>query len=1253
MTKKMKKILSMITALAMSASAFASLAITASAKTDVLTENFDGESVSSAWTTKTSGANMNFTIGDTDGNKYLNAANVSTGGTRTQGMTMPQTASSEYTKVTLDFNLSNHGYSADNPHGFSVMSANGAKVFQINLPNNHYNPSTVTINGTALTGVTAEKQTYLGWYTLDAVLDSVRGKVDYTVYKQGSSTAVTSGTVDMATASAGVRGLEFYANRNQCNIMIDNIEVAELVPPVVTVEASTVELGVGGSAQIATVADAVSVDVVSADEDAAFAEYADGAVTVYGGAAGKVAITITATSADGVKVVKTVDAVVGGVELADVAVKYVNSDMEEIAEGYTISDAVVDSFIAESDLTIPEKIETADYRYTNGTAEEYVVQSGENTIYVVYADKAAAVTVVDISYVADGTEVATVTVDVPAGKYVGDEFTYISNNIVEGTDDKYYAVGNDYTTDAEPTILNNASTPVNNVLRKTVTLAEDTVITYDVTESKDVCFYGEWEDILGGGSTYATGRNIASGGKMAATTSQVQFFTVEQTGNYQIVLVGGPKKRGTAVYTSADAAAAATSVDDETALITLKNSDNNDQYGIYAVKTAMLTEGDVLTIRGFATGNNSTDNLDYVLIRHIVSGDIIGPEGISILPETNTAQFTFDSGLSGDVEWTITDAEGNDIEGVTIDADGVVTVEPTVEFEDMATITASTAGGTVTGSKEIEIAAMFVDSFEIDGPTTVAVGQTYTYSTKYIKDFFGQDISKYVDVTVESYDNSIATASGNTITVVGAGDGLIGVHVGDDVQDVEIKANYFYLTGKATGNETAIDASSLVTSDNIKGYLVTTAKGGVKVSQKTVDTVPATVDTTGADSYEIAPIYYYDANGAGLGNLNGNKTPLGDNFADGFYNMTFTKTYTERVDIYVNGYMVGNNVDQDGTGRVMSDEHKVYSVNDVVVEGGTVTVSTTDIANGSNGPRGYQMTSVELVKAPSIVDRQKKVYVTGDSLVASYYGATTDLVGSSRTGWGQVLENYLTDDVEVINMANSGQYAEGILVTAFPGMLKMAQPGDYFVIESGYNDRTYSSREKMYDALVSMVDQAMEKGVKVVLVSPNASAHDYKTGLQFSSTMTDVANDMIAKYGSDVTYVDLTTLSYNFMVDTGISTKVSEDAINYAPVYNEDGTLASITVTPVAADSYVKMPHIIWNADMKPVTTSSDTVQVDATYNLSTAGGDTLHSSYVAAMKWAEIVAQGMKDAGIDFVNTTFSYEFTDTIGNTITCRVK
>ena len=68
-------------------------------------------------------------------------------------------------------------------------------------------------------------------------------------------------------------------------------------------------------------------------------------------------------------------------------------------------------------------------------------------------------------------------------------------------------------------------------------------------------------------------------------------------------------------------------------------------------------------------------------------------------------------------------------------------------------------------------------------------------------------------------------------------------------------------------------------------------------------------ETIGADKVEIVPVYRYE----NVQNVN-NGITLGE-FEEGLYNITFKKNGKARCDIYVNGAMVGNNIDQSGEGR--------------------------------------------------------------------------------------------------------------------------------------------------------------------------------------------------------------------------------------------------------------------------------------------------------------------------------------------------
>ena len=157
--------------------------------------------------------------------------------------------------------------------------------------------------------------------------------------------------------------------------------------------------------------------------------------------------------------------------------------------------------------------------------------------------------------------------------------------------------------------------------------------------------------------------------------------------------------------------------------------------------------------------------------------------------------------------------------------------------------------------------------------------------------------------------------------------------------------------------------------------------------------------------------------------------------------------------------------------------------------------------------------------------------------------------------------------------------------------------GDIVLIECGYNDRSYSTREEMVETVKAMVTECQMRGLSPILVTPNASKHDYKPSVVWSSYLRDVAIDT----GCDI--IDLSKLSYDFLYN----------------LYGDD-----------------KDDVVVKN------------------FNLTEVGGDTLHTSYAGAYVWASIVAQGLKDLGYNgSVNTDFAYTFTDTLGNTITAQVK
>lgn len=679
--------------------------------------------------------------------------------------------------------------------------------------------------------------------------------------------------------------------------------------------------------------------------------------------------------------------------------------------------------------------------------------------------------------------------------------------------------------------------------------------------------------------------------------------------------------------------------------------------------------------------------------------EIIGDANISkVAGKTTSKEYKADIFVGEEGEtftWSIDSVDGLSVTPSADKMSATVNVGSSVPDGEYTLTAVSSASADKKAEFKINVADAVVSGATVIGDENLAFekGSVVKYSVSDVIDQFGADISKYMTPEWKTSDESVATINANgelntlgtgaiTITatiggvdytkdvvignysVVGKADAKVkfeGVTVAKAVTAVvsydevtnEIKnikiddaaieggsnevvvnanngdkvmlwesmesAKPIQASKTADGmlpEKTTVSLESLVRNDNVKSYLVTTSLKGKQVMQEVqVPEANATtieIDTSGADAYEVSPIFTYE----NVGNI-----PDGSGLTvaipSGSYDFTITKASTTRADVFVNGVMIGNNVDQsdDGKGSRNITTGGTYTAEEIIVKGGKAVVTMKDKVS--------DMATVVVKKTPSIVERNTRVYVLGDSLVTNYYGEPTNVndkgipnPGNARTGWGQVLSNYFMGDINVTNLAESGNYAEGLYgggadSSAFGGVINNAQPGDYLILECGYNDKNYSTTENMTTAVNAMIDACRAKGITPILVTPNASQHDYKESVQWASTLVACAT------AKDTMLIDLGKISYNFFVDK----------------YGAD---AGATV----GKNY-------------QVYTSADQV-------------DTLHSSYVGAMKFAEIVAQGIYDmqqngtttgkgenADNIGINTDFTFSFVDTEGNTIDMQVK
>ncbi len=506
--------------------------------------------------------------------------------------------------------------------------------------------------------------------------------------------------------------------------------------------------------------------------------------------------------------------------------------------------------------------------------------------------------------------------------------------------------------------------------------------------------------------------------------------------------------------------------------------------------------------------------------------------------------------FGNDIYPTLKDFKSSDESVIKVDENGLMTAVG----KGSATITANA----YTGTDNIVSADYTVDCFTIDGITENDVSYAKDDLTE------NENITSYKIIYADGEEEEIKKTEIPAASVKADGTVLYLSYDNDgtlvSVKNEKVKAGDKVLPSNGSGKTYFLGGGITEITDadtKTEGYEIKHAKG---------------------QAYEISPVYTF----TNIGDVKDDGKTLDALFDSGRYTITFKKAETSRGDIYVNGYMVGNNVDQSDADRKVTDG-ALYTAEDILVKNGEITVSMCD---GST-----QLDYVTVEKQQYVSPR---IYIIGDSLACNYYGSFEQEVGGGRTGWGQVLSDFV--DVPVTNLANSGQFAAGLYATAFPSVIENGQSGDILLIECGYNDRSYSTREEMTACVKDMIKQCELSGITPILVTPNASQHDYKPSVVWSSYLRDIATDTGCRI------IDLSQESYDFL-------------------YSLYGDNADGVVTK--------------------------------NYNLTEVGGDTLHSSYAGAYKWASIVARGLKDYGFGFVNTDFKYTFTDTEGNEITAQVK
>jgi lysophospholipase L1-like esterase len=248
-------------------------------------------------------------------------------------------------------------------------------------------------------------------------------------------------------------------------------------------------------------------------------------------------------------------------------------------------------------------------------------------------------------------------------------------------------------------------------------------------------------------------------------------------------------------------------------------------------------------------------------------------------------------------------------------------------------------------------------------------------------------------------------------------------------------------------------------------------------------------------------------------------------------------------------------------------------VYDIEVKGGSARISM--------GEKDFILAAVEIRRASELINRKTHIFIGGDSTASNYYPLETyePNPGEFQTGWGQVFKQFVTDEVVVHNLAGGGTYAKSWYQMAFPGVIANAQPGDYFLIQEGINDRTYSSQDEMVQYLTYMIDECRAKGIIPVLITAIQSVKFWK-----NANGQEVGDYEAPEAGSLAGFMD----------------KIRALAREKQVLFVDNGKICGQWYS-VVGRTYVTQHYQIYNHATKTET-------------------DTLHLSYVGAKKIAEFI---------------------------------
>jgi lysophospholipase L1-like esterase len=203
------------------------------------------------------------------------------------------------------------------------------------------------------------------------------------------------------------------------------------------------------------------------------------------------------------------------------------------------------------------------------------------------------------------------------------------------------------------------------------------------------------------------------------------------------------------------------------------------------------------------------------------------------------------------------------------------------------------------------------------------------------------------------------------------------------------------------------------------------------------------------------------------------------------------------------------------------------------------------------------------------------LYIAGDSTVTDQGCAYPYDPGSSYSGWGQMLSNYVKPGIAVSNHSHSGLTTESFRSEGHYSIIEeQIKPGDYFLMQFAHNDQKLpqlTARGGYQENLIRYISEIRAKSAFPVIVTPIAR-NTWKSDGSYNDLLEEFAN-VCKEIGQklNVPVIDLHGKSMDFVIREGLE----EAARYYFPKdYTHSNDYGAYLMARYIAEGCSKLPAL-------------------------------------------------------------------------------